>query len=201
MCQGSINSSDVESNYFLHPICVTKHSFFSKSLRFIWRNTYKMDLPAFHSFSLFALLLCPLASDSERQHSRAPQTFRRETFRLMKTKGACEGGRTRGDGHLCAFAVYRRELWWLSRARPSSETVECTPKGKRLEPSRIIRLGEQSVEVGRGRHVRPDSDAVYPTALCRKTRPRVHHGERERMGQGREEGREIYPPKNRECIF
>lgn len=125
-----------------------------------------------------------IASDSTLEHRKR---FVESTFRLMKTKGAREGGRKRGDGHLCAFAVYRRELWWLSRVRSSSETVERTSKGKRLEPSRIIRLDEQSIEVERGRHVRPDSDAVYPSALCRKTRPKyIKKRERERERGGRE---------------
>lgn len=49
--------------------------------------------------------------------------------------------------------VYRRELWLLSRARPPYETVERTPKGKRPGQWGIIRLGEQSAEVERRRHV------------------------------------------------
>lgn len=135
-----------------------------------------------------------IASDSAL--SSAANVSPRVPSDWWKLRARARGGWKRGDGHLCAFAVYRRELWWLSRARSSSETVERTPKGKRLEPSRIIRLGEQSVEVGCGRHVRPDSNAVYPTALCRKTRPNCIK-ERRRKGEGRKRKRDIYPPKNR----
>lgn len=61
--------------------------------------------------------------------------------------------KARGRAFVRVRCLSKGIVWLLSRGRVSPETVERFPKGKLPEPSRIIRLGEQSIEVERGRHV------------------------------------------------
>lgn len=156
-----------------------------------------MDSPALYSFYLFALLLCPLTNDSERQHSRAPQTFRREYLQIDENQGRARGrAKTKGwtfvrvcclsKGIVVAFTcapVVRNGRTHFERE--AARTVQNNP------PRRTKCRGRTRQTRATGQRCSL-SDCTLP-----EDEAQVHQGERERMGQGKEEGREIYSPINR----
>lgn len=146
------------------------------------------------SISLFVLLVLirSLANDSEL--SSAANVSSRVPSDCWKPRER-ERGWKRGEKHLCVFAVYRRELCGCfhvcafvarnGRARPEREaarTIEDNP------PRRTKYRGRTRETRASGRH------AVYPVALCRKTKAQVHVGEGEREEK-------IYPSRREvECV-
>lgn len=156
-----------------------------------------MNSPALHSFPV-----CPFSSMiRERQRTVALLSVANVSSRVPSdwwkprvVRARASAGESEGKS-ICARSLFIEGncVVAFTCASSSPETVERFPKGKLPEPSRIIRLGEQSIEVERGRHVCVRTTMQFIRLhFAGRRRPEVGKGGRER---------EIYPPRREiECI-